>query len=87
MKIEITKIEAAAISAMAAALVITAFLSGYRIDCKERRADIFDLECELKMYGYLVDSVYCGISEIKDILSKEDQKLSMASQQTCSASM
>ena len=67
-------IRAATFSITAATFFTAAFVSGYRIGYDKRRQEIFDIECELRMYGHLVDSVYCGICDIKDILSCQEDK-------------
>lgn len=71
MKIEITKGTGALISITAAAVVTAAFISGYKIGHNERREEIFDLECELKMMGRITDGMSEDLAAISSLLSSD----------------
>lgn len=80
MKIEITKGTGALISITAAAVVTAAFISGYRIGHNERRQEIFDLECELKMMGRITDGMSEDLEAIKALLSSDGDTAATGSQ-------
>ena len=71
MKVEITKGTGALISITAAAVVTAAFISGYKIGHNERREEIFDLECELKMMGRITDGMSEDLAAISSLLSSD----------------
>lgn len=70
MTIEITG-RGIIISITAAAVIIAAFISGYRIGYNKRRQEIFDLECELKMMGRITDGMSEDLEAIRTILSSD----------------
>ena len=70
MKIEITRRGIIA-SITAAAVIIAAFISGYRLGYDRRRQEIFDLECELKMMGRITDGMAEDLAAIRSVLSSD----------------
>ena len=70
MKIEITRRGIIA-SITAAAVIIAAFISGYRLGYDRRRQEIFDLECELKIMGRITDGMAEDLAAIRSVLSSD----------------